>query len=52
MIAEFKGLIQSAESEMTEEDRRIVKAYNEKLKKIEDMNGLASKALSIAEKIF
>ena len=52
MIEEFKGLIRSAEGQMTEEDRRIVKAYHEKLKKIEDMKSLASKALGIAEKFF
>ncbi|MBU0605752.1 MAG: hypothetical protein KKH77_05650 [Candidatus Omnitrophica bacterium] len=52
MMAEFKALINSAESEMTEEDRKIVKAYHEKLKKIEDMTALASKALGLAEKLF
>jgi len=52
MIREFKELIGSAESEMTEDDRRIVKAYQEKLKKIEDMTALAFKALSLAEKFF
>ncbi|OGX29146.1 MAG: hypothetical protein A2879_01380 [Omnitrophica WOR_2 bacterium RIFCSPHIGHO2_01_FULL_49_10] len=52
MIGEFKELIRTTDGEMTEEDRRIVKAYNEKLKKIEDMKGLASKALSLAEKLF
>lgn len=50
MIEEFKELIHSTDGEMTEEDRRIIKTYNEKLKKIEDMKALASKALSIAEK--
>lgn len=52
MIGELKELIRSAEGEMTEEDGRIVKVYNEKLKKIEEMNSLASKALSLAEKFF
>ena len=51
MIVEFKELIGSAESEMTNEDRKIVKMYYEKLKKIEDMNSLAVKALSLAEKL-
>jgi len=50
MIEEFKGLIRSAESDMTEEDKKTVKAYYVKLKKIEDMKTLASKALSLAEK--
>ncbi len=52
MIEEFKELIHSSEGDMTEEDKKIVKAYHEKLKKIEDMNSLASKALSLAEKLF
>jgi len=52
MVEEFNELIHSAEGEMTEEDKRTVKTYQEKLNKIEDMNSLASKALSLAEKIF
>ena len=49
MIEEFKVLIRSSESEMTDEDRKIIKRYHDKLKKIEDMKSLASKALSLAE---
>lgn len=52
MIEEFRELTRSAEGEMTDEDRKMLKAYNEKLKKIEDMKTLASKALGVAEKFF
>lgn len=52
MVEEFKELVRSAEGEMTEEDKKIVKAYYERLKKIEDMKSLAAKALSVAEKFF
>ncbi|MFA5142574.1 MAG: transcriptional regulator [Candidatus Omnitrophota bacterium] len=52
MIEEFKGLVHSAENDMTEEDKKIVKAYDQKLKKIEEMKSLVSKALGIAEKFF
>ncbi len=51
MIGEFKELIHSSESEMSEEERKIVKSYGAKLKKIEDMSGLASKALVLADKL-
>jgi len=52
MIEEFKELISSDDKDMTDEDRKIVKIYHEKLKKIEDMKDLATKALSLAEKFF
>jgi len=52
MVEEFKALLHSAESEMTDDERKTVKTYNEKLKKIEDMNNLASKALSFVAKLF
>jgi hypothetical protein len=51
-MEEFRELIGSAESEMTEEDKRTVKTYQDKMKKIEDMKSLASKALGLAEKLF
>ncbi len=51
MIGEFNELIRSSEGEMTEEDRRIAKVYPEKLRKAENMKSLASKALSLAEKL-
>lgn len=52
MISEFKELVAQTEGEMTDEDRKMIKTYNERLKKIEDMRKLASKALIIAEKLF
>jgi len=52
MIGEFRELVHSADGEMTDEEKRTVKVYEQKLKKIEEMNGLASKALGIAEKFF
>ena len=51
MIKEFKELIAEANGEMTDEDRKILKTYTEKLKKIEEMKGLVSKALIVAEKL-
>ena len=52
MLGDFKELIRSAEGEMSDEDKRIAKTYHEKLKKVEDIKGLASKALTLAEKFF
>lgn len=52
MMGSFKELIQSAEGEMSDEDKRIAKTYHERLKKIEDIKGLASKALNLAGKFF
>ena len=52
MIEEFKELIHSADGDMTEDDRKTVKAYHERLKKIEEMKNLASKAMTLAEKFF
>ena len=51
MISQFNELIGSSESEMGEEDKKIARTYREKLKKIEDMQSLASKAISLAEKL-
>ena len=52
MIEEFKTIVESANGELTEEEKKIAKNYKERLKKIEEMKGLASKALAIAEKFF
>ena len=52
MIEEFKGIVESASGELTEEEKVIAKNYKERLKKIEEMKHLAAKALVIAEKFF
>lgn len=52
MMEEFKELVRSSEGELSDEDKKIVKAYTEKLRKIEEMKNLATKALGIAEKFF
>ena len=52
MVEEFKGIVESANGELTEEEKKIAKNYKERLKKIEEMKNLASKALVIAEKFF
>ena len=50
MLEEFKALINSIEKEATDEDKKLVKSYHSKLKKIEDIKGLVYKALVVAEK--
>ena len=52
MIGEFKNIVDSAEGELTEEEKKTVRIYRERLKRIEHMESLASKAMSIAEKLF
>ena len=52
MLNEFKEIVDSAEGELTEEEKKAVRAYKERLKKIEEIKNLASKALAIAEKFF
>jgi DNA-binding transcriptional regulator GbsR (MarR family) len=52
MIGEFKHVIDLDADNMTEEDKKRVSAYHEKLKKIEDMTALASKAMTLADKLF
>lgn len=52
MIDEFKKIIASANGDLTDEEKKIVKGYQAKLKKIEDMKSLVSKALILAEKFF
>jgi DNA-binding transcriptional regulator GbsR (MarR family) len=51
MLDDFRSIIQSASGELTEEEKRIVAVYDERLKKIEDIKTLASNALSVAEKL-
>ena len=52
MIEEFKEIIESADGELSDEEKRVAKGYRERLKKIEEMKNLANKALVIAEKFF
>ncbi len=52
MINEFKSIVESASGELTDEEKKIAKVYKERLKKIEELSALASKALAIAEKFF
>jgi len=52
IIEEFKAMIESTNGELTDEEKSKVKKYKERLKKIEEMKNLASKALAIAEKFF
>lgn len=52
MIEEFKEIIGSAKSELTEEEKKIVESYHAKLKKIEELKSLASKIMVVAEKFF
>jgi DNA-binding transcriptional regulator GbsR (MarR family) len=51
MLDDFRSIIQSASGELTEEEKRIVAVYDDRLKKIEDIKTLASNALSVAEKL-
>lgn len=52
MIGEFKEIVDSANGELTKEEENTAKIYKQRLKKIEDIEALASKALAIAEKLF
>jgi DNA-binding transcriptional regulator GbsR (MarR family) len=51
MIDEFKSITQSAAPELSEEERNIANIYEERLKKIEELNALASNAMSLADKL-
>ncbi len=51
MIDEFKSIVNSSLSELTEEEKKTVKIYEERFKKIEDLKNLASSALTIADKL-
>lgn len=50
MLEEFSKLIESASGELTKEEKGIARIYEARLKKIEELRGLGSRALSIAEK--
>ncbi|KPK41108.1 MAG: hypothetical protein AMJ78_06390 [Omnitrophica WOR_2 bacterium SM23_29] len=52
LINEFSENIHSNNSNLSDEKRASMKVYEERLKKIEELKNLASKALSIADKLF
>lgn len=51
MIEGFKDIIKSEGDGWTEEEKRMIKVYEERVKKIEELKSLASTALAFAEKI-
>lgn len=52
MVDDFNAIVQSANGELTDEEKRIAKIYAERLKKIEELKAFASNALALAEKLF
>lgn len=50
LIDDFNNIIESADPELTEEEKKIAQAFKGRLKKIEELKSLASSALSLAEK--
>lgn len=53
MIEDFNRMVQSAKNEVSsEEEKNIVKVYEERLKKIEELKAFAANAMSLAEKFF
>jgi len=51
MLGEFKNIIESANGELTDEEKAVAKFYADRLKKIEELKTLASTALGLAEKL-
>jgi DNA-binding transcriptional regulator GbsR (MarR family) len=51
MLKQFNDIVDSMGDDLTEEDKEVLRAYRGKLKKIEEMRSLVSKALAVAEKI-
>lgn len=51
MLDEFNELVKSASGDLTEEEGKIVKTYELRLKKIDELREITSNALSLAEKI-
>jgi len=51
MLAEFNEIVSSDDGEFTEEEKEIVKNYKNRLNKIEELNKMASMAVSFANKI-
>lgn len=52
MLEEFNEIIQSAKVELTEEEKNIVKLYNERLEKINELREFTVNALNFAEDFF
>jgi len=51
MVYEFDSIMKSADGEFTEEEKKLVKGYGEKLKKIEELKALAATALTLADNL-
>ena len=51
MIDNFKKIVDSAEAELTKDERETAKIYKERLKKIEDIKTLMLNALVLVEKL-
>lgn len=50
ILEEFNNTVSSASAKLTPEERKIIKGYKDRLKKIEELKSLASNALRLAEK--
>lgn len=50
MLDEFKKVVGSANGSLTEEERRVAKVYQDRVKKIEELKTMASSALELAAK--
>lgn len=51
VLKDFKAISESSQEGMTDEDKRAIKLYEERLKSIEDIKSLALSAISIADKL-
>ncbi len=51
MLAEFNEIVSADDAKFTEEEKEIVKNYKNRLNKIEELNKIASTAVSFASKI-
>jgi len=51
IIEEANKIISSAEGELSAEEKQIARGYQERLKKIEDLQGLVANALNLVDKL-
>lgn len=51
LMSEFNKAIGEINGNLNEEEKAMVKVYKDRLKKVEELRSLASKALSIADKL-